>query len=451
MTSWMMSLWLKNHEKSEWPDLSISQPEDAYHVSIKDENHSERAIEEMCSEGFFTVHGYRYVQCNATAQRVPEELYDDFKGKDCTQSSSYLQDEDLYEEALTCQLRGGCNPRSPQELPDPNSFTIDPRYKNVWVDVTKTDLQEEDPYDEIAGQYDDCLHLIKEVVHLKDVSTEPRFQNVQIGVTKTNLQEEELYDDVRSTKGVVDSKMVPPEPRCQNVQFGVAKTAVDMVTEVLRDDEDYDDISFEEQIEEDQSLYEEIGNQSPALCQSSSTDEHSKNCSSENEHSYIAEDVGSETADPEDEELYEEIAGAVTSNSVEACSFKNPGSSGCSESSEAVGCDEFTSNPEHGSVSIEGEVQNHDDPVYAEIGSLQLADIRLNHNAGGQSTPDSPDTPGYRELMPREYMSLRREQASTLNPKDASPAKRDVAKLNNRRRRCNSKDTTENQFGVKER
>jgi len=149
--------------------------------------------------------------------------------------------------------------------------------------------------------------VIKEVVHLKDVSTEPRYQNVQIGVIKTNLQEEELYDDVRSTKGAVDSK----EPRCQNVQIDVTKTT--------------------------------------------------------------------------------------------------------------------------------------------EIGSLQLADIRLNHNTEGQSTPGNPDTPGYRELMPREYMPLRREQASTLNPKETRPAKKDLAKLNNRRRRCNSKDTTENQFGVKER
>ena len=49
MKSWMMSLWLKNHEKIEWPELSISQPEDACHVSIRDEDHFERTIDEMCS------------------------------------------------------------------------------------------------------------------------------------------------------------------------------------------------------------------------------------------------------------------------------------------------------------------------------------------------------------------------------------------------------------------
>ena len=457
MTSWMMSLWLKNHEESEWPDLSISQPEGACHVSIKDESHFERAIEEMCSEGFFTVHGYRYVQGNAAAERVPDELYDDVKGIDCIQST---QDEELYKEAITCQPRGSCNFRSPQELPDPNALSIDHRYKNVRVDVTKTDLTEEenyeDPnalsidhryknvrvdvtktdlteeenYEEVAGQHDDCL---------KDVSNEPRYQNVQINVTKTILQEEELYKNVRSTKGVVDSK----EPRYQNVQIDVAETAVDMVTEVLHDDEDYDDISCEEQIDEDQSwIYEEIGNQSPASCQSS-TDEYSKNINTENEHPYTAEDVGKEIAVPEDEELYEEIAGAVISNSVEACGLINPGSSDLNESPEAVGCDEFTSNLKRGSFAAEGEVQNHADPVYAEIGSLQLAGIRSNHNTGGQSTIDNPDTPGYRKLMPREYMSLRREQGSTLNPNDNSPTTRDITKLNSRRRRCNSRETSE--------
>ena len=453
MTSWMMSLWLKNHEESEWPDLSVSQPEDACHVSMQHENHFERAIEEMCSEGFFTVHGYKYVQGDAAAERVPEELYDDVEGKDCTQST---QDEELYEEAMSCQLRSACNFRSPQELPDRS-----PRYKNVRVDVTKTDLPEEEPYDEIAGHHDDCLHVIKEVVQLKDLASEPRYQNVQINVTKTNLQEEEPYENVRSTNGVLDSK----EPRCQNVHIDVTKTAVDIVTEMLHDDEDYDDISCQEQIEEDQSgIYEEIGNQSPALCHSSSTDEHAKNFNSQNEHSYTAED-GTETAGPEDEDLYEEIEGAVISNSVEACSFKNPGSSDFDESSETVGCDEFSGN------AAEGEVPDYTDPIYAEIGSLQPADIGSNHNTGGESTsgnPDNPgyrdlmpreymsrsnhktgsqsttgnpDTPGYRELMPKEYMSLRREQASTLTPKDTSSAKKDLAKLSDRRRRCHIRDT----------
>ena len=340
MKSWMMELWLKNYEKSKWPDLSIIQPEDACHVSIKDENQT--AIEEMCSEGFFTVHGYRYVQCDATAERVPEELYDDITEKNCTGISL----EELYEEAgvpLACQLRSGCHLRSPQELPDPHAFPIDPRYKNIQV--------------------------------------EPRYQNVEIDGTKTNLQEEELYDDVRSTKGAVDPRVFSTEPRYQNVQI---KTEVGMVTEVPRDDEAYDDVLDKEQIEDESEIYEEIGNKSPALCHSAGTDKHMQNFGSESKYSYSAEDVGKETSDPEDEDLYEEIAGAVISNSVEACSLKSPGSS--DESSEAVGCDEFTSNPENGSVPAKEEVQNHDDPVYAEIGSLRLTDMQLSHNTGCQST-----------------------------------------------------------------
>lgn len=402
MTSWMMSLWLKHHEKSEWPDLSISQPEDACHVSIKDENQSERAIEEMCSEGFFTVHGYRYVEWDATAERVPEELYDDLKGKDCTQSCSDLQDEDLYEEPdrpFACQLRGGCHLRSPQERPDPNASSIDPRYKNVQIDVTKTDLQEEEPQ----------------------------------------------YDDVRSLKGVVDMKVVFTKPRYRNVQIDATKVAVNEVTEVPSVDEVYDDIACEEQIEEDESeIYEEIGNQSPASCHSASTDERSKNVSSESYLSCAAEEAERETTDAEDDELYEEIEGAVISNSVEACSLKRPGNTGFNGSAEAVGCGVFIPNPENSSVAAEGEALIHDDPVYAEIGILQSADRRLNRNTGCQSTTGNPDTTGYRELMPREYMSLRGGQASNLNSKDTSPAKKDVAKLNNRRRHCDSKDTTEN-------
>lgn len=433
MKSWMMSLWLENHEKIEWPDLSISQPEDASHVSIRDGDHFERTIKEMCSEGFFTVHGYKYVQWDATAERVPDEVYDDVERKDCSQNSSFVKDEELCEKALTCQPR----------LPDSNAFSIDPGYKIV-----------EETYDEIAGQNDDCLHVTKEVAELKDVPTECRYQNVQIDVTKTNLQEEELYDDVRGTTVIEDPKVFSTEPRHQNVRTDVIKTAVDMVTEVPCDFEAYDEISDEEPIEEDEyGLYEEIASQSPALCHSSSTDEHSKNFNSKSEYSYYAEDVGRETANSEDEELYEEVAGAVISNSVEVCGLKSPGSS--DESFEAIGCDEFTKNPEKSSVAAKGEAQNHDDPVYTEIGSLQVEDMRLNHKGGCQSTtgnqdtPGNPDTPGYRELLPREYTSLREKQPSTLNPKDTNP-KKDLTKLNNRRRRCISKDTTENLFAVKE-
>ena len=362
MKSWMMSLWLKNHENSEWPDLSISQPQDACHVSIRDENHFKRAIEEMCSEGFFTVHGYKYVQWDdAKAERVQEELYDDVVWKDSTQSASDLQAEDLYEDVY--QLRSGCSLRSSQEHPDLNAFSVDPRYKKVPKKVTKTDLQEE-----------------------------------------------EDYYDVGSIKGVVDSKYVSTEPRVTN-------TAVDMIKKVLGDDETYDDISDE--------IYEEIGNQPPALCHSTGTDEHSKNFCSESKNLYIVEDVERKTSDLEDEDLYEEIEGAFISNTVKACGSKSPESS------------DLTTNAENGSLGGKGKEQIDDDPLYAEIGSLQLAD--MDQNRGCQSATGNPDTTGYRELLPREYMSLNREQASTFNPKDTSPSKKDIAKLNNRRRHCNSK------------
>jgi len=334
MKSWMMSLWLKNHEKSEWPDLSISQPEDACHVSIRDENHFERAIEEMCSEGFFTVHGYKYVQWDdAKAERVQDELYDDVDWKNCTQSASDLQAEELYDYVLpSYQLRSGCNFRRPKELPDSNAFSVDPRYKNVEVDLTKTDLLEE-----------------------------------------------EAYDDVRSTNGVVYLKDVSTEPRYQNVMIRITNTAVDMP-----------------EVPGDNKTYEGIGNHPPALCHSAGTDEHSKDFLLDSSYLYISEDYERKTSDLE-EDLYEEIPGAVISNSVKGCGSKSPESSDFNRSSEEVDCVEFTTNAENGSVVGKGKEQIHDDAVYAETGSLQLADMRLNRYTGSQSTTGNSDQPSSSE------------------------------------------------------
>ena len=191
-----MSLWLENHEKIEWPDLSISQPEDACHLSIRGGEHFERVIKEMCSEGFFTVHGYIYVQWDATAKRVPEEVYDDVEGKDCTQGSSCLQDEELYEVA-NGNMEG-------KDRTQNSSY-----------------LQDEELYEKA----DDFGYEI-----------------LNAGVTETNLQEEELYDDVRGTTVIEDPKVFSTEPRYQNVQTNVIKTAVDMVTDVPCDYDAYDEI-----------------------------------------------------------------------------------------------------------------------------------------------------------------------------------------------------------------
>lgn len=57
------------------------------------------------------------------------------------------------------------------------------------------------------------------VIEAKVFSTEPRYQNVQTDATKTNLQEEELYDNVRGTTVIEDPKVFSTGPRYQNVQL----------------------------------------------------------------------------------------------------------------------------------------------------------------------------------------------------------------------------------------
>ena len=56
-----MKLWLKTHDKSEWPDLPTCQSQDAYHVTCLEQHPSSDIIEKMCSPDFFSRHEYKYV------------------------------------------------------------------------------------------------------------------------------------------------------------------------------------------------------------------------------------------------------------------------------------------------------------------------------------------------------------------------------------------------------
>ncbi len=60
MQSWLMKLWLGYHGKDEWPDLSISQPDDASHVTKEENRPSQDDIKKMCSDDFFAEHEYGY-------------------------------------------------------------------------------------------------------------------------------------------------------------------------------------------------------------------------------------------------------------------------------------------------------------------------------------------------------------------------------------------------------
>lgn len=88
MQSWMMKLWLNNHDESERPDLPIYQPEGACHVTRAEEHPSKDVIEKMCSESFFTHHKYLYVESiqRSVAGTVDEDQYEFRESPDISQS-----------------------------------------------------------------------------------------------------------------------------------------------------------------------------------------------------------------------------------------------------------------------------------------------------------------------------------------------------------------------------
>lgn len=88
MQSWMMKLWLNNHDESEWPDWPIYQPEGACHVTRAEEHPSKDVIEKMCSESFFTHHKYLYVESiqRSVAGTVDEDQYEFRESPDISQS-----------------------------------------------------------------------------------------------------------------------------------------------------------------------------------------------------------------------------------------------------------------------------------------------------------------------------------------------------------------------------
>lgn len=66
MNSWIMQLWLQIHDKSKWPDLRVSQSEDAFHVIDTPLHPPKDDIVAMCSEDFFAKHSYEYQEVYGT-------------------------------------------------------------------------------------------------------------------------------------------------------------------------------------------------------------------------------------------------------------------------------------------------------------------------------------------------------------------------------------------------
>ena len=79
---------MKTHKKEEYPDLSISQENDAFHVLPESRHPPEESIMKMCSPDFFSQHKYEYVERsieefgNPLASRPYEEPVLDHS-KDC--------------------------------------------------------------------------------------------------------------------------------------------------------------------------------------------------------------------------------------------------------------------------------------------------------------------------------------------------------------------------------
>lgn len=92
MQSWMMQLWLNNHDKRDWPDQPIYQPEDACHVTGAEEHPSKEVIEKMCSESFFSQHKYLYVE--SIQQRFTSTVdEEDYESTEPANTSQSLQQE----------------------------------------------------------------------------------------------------------------------------------------------------------------------------------------------------------------------------------------------------------------------------------------------------------------------------------------------------------------------
>ena len=75
-----MKLWLKTHDKSEWPDLSTCQSQNACHVTCLELHPSSDIIEKMCSPDFFSRHEYKYV-CRNFGMAGGKDDYSEANGK----------------------------------------------------------------------------------------------------------------------------------------------------------------------------------------------------------------------------------------------------------------------------------------------------------------------------------------------------------------------------------
>lgn len=293
MDSWLMSLWKERHEKSEWPDLAITQTENACHIINKDKDCNKDIIEQMCNDGYkLSEHDYRYVQENAT-NRVDEEVYDDLP-EECSKLSPDVIEQETYEDVSSFS-RPDCTFEE-KRLGRPTGSNItstEPRYQNVKnfgpknitghkqeqefyddlvsPEVVEVAQEEEETYDDIRGEEEAGEEFYGDI---EERSRDPRYgastdkpsskgtnsplntksQEPSLGEDNYSLDKETDQIDLEDLYEDIDNLRPPPYAKACNV---TEEVNVDSLNASC------DPLGGVPRLNEDESLYEEIrGNQS---------------------------------------------------------------------------------------------------------------------------------------------------------------------------------------------
>ena len=182
MTSWIMELWMRNHDQSEWPELSIRQSDDACHVTDAKDHPPKEDIEKMCSEGFFLKHYYKYVDpsklnaeeedyhasCSSGGSLDEYEIWDSssgyhepYSGRSLKRSGVSLASSEeltgyLYSSEKNDGKTGKSNVSEPHlpHLPNANIDLQTPLKSNNEASETVIDEIVEEDYDELSNESD---------------------------------------------------------------------------------------------------------------------------------------------------------------------------------------------------------------------------------------------------------------------------------------------------------
>lgn len=226
MKSWIMKLWLKNHDKSEWPDLSVCQPEDAFHVTSLEQHPSDDVIDKMCSPDFFSEHEYKYV-CNTSGLAGGK---DDYSKADGTSEMPVTNDISQYPSAFISCLTVEETPQlvpvpEPQKAPNNDDagylcpVDLSSIKSNEESDTSVTDSAESQKgFLTSTGYFYQQVKKVKQnsevndssAIHLTDgkaslLEDAPDLQYVNLG-PRVNQQHTSLYQNMEAIPKETSSK-----------------------------------------------------------------------------------------------------------------------------------------------------------------------------------------------------------------------------------------------------